>query len=125
MKKYLPHILIISVLFLLASTAQVASYAGEMEFYKEEVRKNPDDAKAHNNLGVAYDKSGKYQEAIESYKQAISIDPDYAAAHYNLGIAYYCSGKHEEAIKSYKQAIKIDPDHALAHDNLKAIQEKC
>ena len=53
MKKHiLPHLLIISFLFLLASTAQVASYAGEMEFYKEEVRKNPDDALAHFALGI-------------------------------------------------------------------------
>ena len=52
MRKYLLHILIISVVFLLASTAQVASYAGEMEFYKEEVRKNPDDALAHFALGI-------------------------------------------------------------------------
>ena len=31
---------------LLAPTAHVVSYAGEIEFYKEEVRKNPDDALA-------------------------------------------------------------------------------
>jgi hypothetical protein len=40
--------------FLLAPTAQVASYAGELEDAKEEVRKNPDDASAHKNLGVAH-----------------------------------------------------------------------
>jgi hypothetical protein len=32
--------------FLLAPTVHVVSYAGEIEFYKEEVRKNPDDAVA-------------------------------------------------------------------------------
>jgi hypothetical protein len=31
----------------------------EIEFYKEEVRKNPDDAWAHLNLGFAYNNSGK------------------------------------------------------------------
>jgi|TARA_B100000315_G_scaffold90288_1_gene82986 hypothetical protein len=47
MKKHLlPHILIVSFVFLLAPTAHVVSYAGEIEFYKEEVRKNPDDALA-------------------------------------------------------------------------------
>ncbi len=71
MRKYLLHILIISFVFLLAPTAQVASYAGELEDAKEEVRKNPDDADAHLNLGLAYYGSGNYKEAIESYKQAI------------------------------------------------------
>jgi len=89
MKKYLlPHVLIISFIFLLAPTVHVASYAGEIEDAKEEVRKNPDDAVAHFNLGYAYGESGRYQEAIESYKQAIRIDPDHAEAHNNLGNAY-------------------------------------
>ena len=46
MRKYLLHVLIISFIFLLAPTAHVASYAGELEDAKEEVRKNPDDAVA-------------------------------------------------------------------------------
>ncbi|MDP6846013.1 MAG: tetratricopeptide repeat protein [Candidatus Nanoarchaeia archaeon] len=40
-------------------TPTVASYAGKIETAKEEVRKNPDDALAHNNLGIAYDNLGK------------------------------------------------------------------
>ena len=58
----------------------MASYAGEIEFYKEKVRENPDDAEAHYNLGNAYYDLGRHQEAIESYKQAIRIDPDYREA---------------------------------------------
>ena len=118
MRKYLPHILIITFVFLLAPTVQVASYAGEIEDAKEEVRKNPDDAEVHNNLGKAYFDSGKWKKAIESYKQVIRIDPDDAKAHANLGLAYDESGKHQEAIESHKQAIKINPDDALAHFNL-------
>ena len=85
MRKYLLHILIISFVFLLAATA---SYAGELEDAKEKVRKYPGNAVAHYNLGGAYRKSGKYEEAIESYKKAIKIDPDFKDAHYNLGDAY-------------------------------------
>ena len=118
MRKYLLHVLIILFVFLLAPTAQVASYAGEIETWKEEVRMNPDDAYAHFGLGYAYVISGKYQEAIKSYKQAIEIDPDYAKAHYGLGVAYGKSGKHEEAIESFKQAIRIVPGYAWAYYNL-------
>jgi Flp pilus assembly protein TadD len=34
----------------------------EIEFYKEEVRKNPDDALAHNNLGIVYSQLGRHKE---------------------------------------------------------------
>ncbi len=56
-------------MFLLAPTAHVASYAGEVEDAKEEVRNNPDDAEALLKLGNAYYNSGKYKEAIKSFKQ--------------------------------------------------------
>jgi cytochrome c-type biogenesis protein CcmH/NrfG len=80
MRKYLLHVLIISFVFLLAPTIQVASYAGELEDAKEEVRKNPDDASAHAALGNKYYDAHKYKEAIVSFKQTIRLDPDFAVA---------------------------------------------
>jgi hypothetical protein len=65
MRKYLLHVLIISFVFHLAPTAQVASHAGELEDAKEEVRNNPDDAKAHYNFGTVYSESGMYKKAIK------------------------------------------------------------
>jgi tetratricopeptide (TPR) repeat protein len=90
----------------------------KIDSYKQAIRIDPDDAKAHYNLGTAYDELGKYEDAIVSYKQALMINPDDASTHYNLGLAYYNLGKYEEAIESYKQAIRIDPDYADAHNNL-------
>ena len=115
MRKYLPHILIISFVFILTLTAHVASYAGEIEDAKEYVRNNPDDADAHFYLGNAYGRSGKYEEAIKSFKQALRIDPDYALAHCKLGVAYGISGMRKEGMNSLKQAIRIDPRLPQAH----------
>jgi tetratricopeptide (TPR) repeat protein len=89
-----------------------------IESYKQAIRIDPDDANAHNNLGVTYCNLVMYEEAIESYKQALRINPDFKEAHNNLGIAYRDSGKHKEAIESFKQVIRIDPDDALAHYTL-------
>ena len=66
-KNLLPHILIISFVFLLEPIAHVASYAGEIVFHKEEVRKNPDDALAHFGLGLAYFLLNDRGLALEQY----------------------------------------------------------
>jgi len=118
MRKYLLHILIISFVFLLAPTAQVASYAGELEDAKEEVRKNPDDAEAYFNLGNAYYLSGKRKEAMESFKRSIKIKPDFAPGYFFLGLSNDRIYKHKVVRKCYQKAISIDPDYAVAHYNL-------
>jgi tetratricopeptide (TPR) repeat protein len=70
------------------------------------------EAKAHYNLGIAYRKSGKYQEAIESFKQAIKIDSDYVKAHYNLGIAYLLLWDRDSALEQHKILKKLDTELA-------------
>ena len=114
MRKYLLHVLIISFVFLLAPAIQVASYADEkrLEDAKEEVRKNPDDAKAHYDLGNAYCKSGKHEEAIKSYQQAIRIDPDHALTHYYLGTSYLLLNDRGSAMEQYKILKKLDTEMA-------------
>ena len=112
MRKYLLHVLIISFVFFLTPTVPVASYTGEIETYKQEVEKNPDDALAHYNLGVGYGESGMYEEAIESFKQAIRIDPDDAGAHFNLGEAYHLSNDRDSALEQYKILKNLGPELA-------------
>ena len=59
------------VVALLVVTSTI-SWAGELENAKEDVRKYPNDSAAHYNLGIAYRKSGQYQEAIASLKEAMA-----------------------------------------------------
>ena len=79
------------------------------------------DAKTHNNLGLAYGKSGKNKEAIESYKKAIKIDPDYALTHAGLGFAYLQLNDRNSALEQYKILKKLDTE--LANELLKVINE--
>jgi tetratricopeptide (TPR) repeat protein len=44
----------------------------------------PDDAKAHNNLGVTLQELGRLDEAKASYAQAIVLKPDFGEAFWNL-----------------------------------------
>jgi len=90
----------------------------ELEKAKAELRKNPDSAVHHFNLGIAYGNLDMYKEEIEAYKQAIRIKPDFTEAYYNLGVMYDKLGMYREAMEAYKQTIRIKPDDAEAHSGL-------
>ena len=79
-----------------------------IEFFQKAISVEPDFSEAHNNLGVAYEKSRKFNEAIESYKKALSnlLYRTPEMAYNNLGRIYYRLGKYDEAINAYKEALK-------------------
>ncbi len=97
---------------------QVSFWNNSITLFSQTIEVTQNNCIAHNNLGVAYVKLGRFQDAIESYKQAIRIKPDYTDAHYNLGVAYGKLGRSQEAIDEYKQAIRIKPDYTDAYINL-------
>jgi cellulose synthase operon protein C len=50
-------------------------------------RINPQDAGAHNNLGVVYYNKGLYDEAVRQFERALELDPRMQVAERNLQIA--------------------------------------
>ena len=93
----------------------------EFEVYKQAIKINPDDAKAHYDLGLAYGESIKWKKAIKSYKQAVRINPDFAEAHYFLGGAYVFSEDRGGALEQYKILKKLDTE--LANELFSLIAE--
>ncbi|MCK4458814.1 MAG: tetratricopeptide repeat protein [Methanosarcinales archaeon] len=93
-------------------------YGEAIGYYKESVKINPDNAEAHNNLGVLLKDLGRYDEAEKEYREAIRANPDRAAAHYNLGSLLYNLGQYDEAEKECREAIGIHPVDAASHYNL-------
>lgn len=72
----------------------------------------------HNNLGLAYDKIGRYDEAIDELHEALRLDPDYIEVHNNLAVTYHKMGMTFEAEKELKEAIRQNPGYLEAHCNL-------
>ena len=67
----------------------------------------PDNATAHNNIGVALFQKGKADEAIVHYRKALQINPDDVEAHINLGNTLLQKGDVEEAMTYYQKALQL------------------
>ena len=64
---------------------------------------------AYYNMGEAYIRMGKPQEAQESFRAAIQFEPTMVAAHYGLGLALSQGGRRDEAKAAFRQARDLDP----------------
>ncbi len=91
-----------------------------IDFFQKAVSVDPDFSEAHNNLGFAYEKSRKFNEAIDSYKKALSnllyMTPE--KAYNSLGRVYYRLGKYDEAIDAYKNSLKRMPELYISYYGL-------
>lgn len=72
-----------------------------LQSYKILLKRKPDSALIHTNLGLAYVRMKKDNKAVRSFQRAIKCDKAYAEAYYHLGMTYKRMGKIEEALRSF------------------------
>ena len=95
-----------------------AVWQNELSLWSDVVKKSPNKARPHLNLGQSLSEKGSIAEAAQQYRQALRINPRYAMAHFNLANVLQQQGSHAEAIKHYSTAIQIEPGFIAAHNNL-------
>ena len=86
--------------------------------WTDTVKKSPDGAIPHNELGNAYAAKGSIDEAMEHYRMALTLKPHHAEAYNNLGLAYSSKGDTDSAIAYYQEALRLRPGSPSAHNNL-------
>jgi Flp pilus assembly protein TadD len=101
-----------------AAAARNTVWQDEVTFWEDNVAKSPLKARAHGNLGNAYQNRGRFDEAMREYREVIRLDPKDPGARINLGTGYFRQQKWEEAVLSYREALRLDPGSAAAHYNL-------
>ncbi len=69
----------------------------------------------HINLGVTYERQGKYDLAIKQYSLAAD---KLKIAYFYLGNAYFKKGDYKNAEKYYLKSLAYNPDHADTMNNL-------
>jgi tetratricopeptide (TPR) repeat protein len=60
--------------------------------FQAALKRFPDSAGLHNELGFAHRKAGQLDKAFEHYKRALAIDPRHRSAHEYIGEAYLMAG---------------------------------
>lgn len=73
---------------------------------------------AHFNIGVAFQREGKLDEAMVEYQRAVRINADHLPAQYALAQLYADHARFKEAITSYKEVLRLYPDFVDAHYHL-------
>ena len=115
-------------------------YEKSAEKYKEALKKDSESDIINFNLGAAYYKQNRYDEALDHLRKAVLSDDDALRqqAHYNLGNTLYESGRlfladrdldttiqyYEEALAEYEKAMDIHPDDADARFNYEYVKKE-
>ena len=97
-----------------------------LNHFREALKADPENPLLHFNIGDAYYKMGKYEEALQAYQKAI-LTRDVTLqenAYYNLGNTYYQLQKYKEAVEAYKKALDLQPDDEAAKHNLELVRAK-
>ena len=89
--------------------------------FKKGLEKDPEMFQGHFNLGDAYYKQSRYDEAIQSYKNSLQFTEDkenQSKVYHNIGNSLLKQQKYQESIGAYKNALKQNPDDLETKYNL-------
>jgi tetratricopeptide (TPR) repeat protein len=136
------------IIFLSASSAQTvrshvsrgneayekSKYPDAEAEYKKALQKDPASREAQFNLGNAYYKQQRSDEAQRMYANHVASSKtpgDQEMAYYNIGNTFFKSNKFEESLEAYKRALRLDPadedaryNYLLAKERLKQQQDQ-
>jgi len=87
-------------------------YKSKIAIWEDNTSKWPGNARAHNNLGLAYAALAEkddayYHKAIEQYDLAVKFDPTYGIAYSNRGVAHARFGNQQAALEDFGKTIEI------------------
>jgi len=89
--------------------------------FKKGTEKNPESFEAKFNLGDAYYKQQRYDEAIKTFQSSFvnaKNDEEKAKIFHNIGNSFLKSQKIKESIGAYKEALKLNPNDQETKYNL-------
>ena len=98
--------------------AMAGRHQDAIKTFRRLMAADPNNALAHENIGVASLQAKDYATAETSLRRAIELDPQLAAAHTALGVVLASTNRRVAAIEAWKRAVEIDPAEFDALFNL-------
>lgn len=105
--------------------------SGELEqainAYNKAINMNPKSGWAHNNIALAYIRSGQPHKAIEHYQRSIELFesfPDKAEAWHRLGNAYDMLGDIKNTLLAFERSTELAPEKGEYQESLVSALEK-
>jgi tetratricopeptide (TPR) repeat protein len=78
---------------------------GAIRGYQSILAKHPERVDVRSNLGAAYSRLGRYEDAIGQYKEALRLDSRNETIRFNLALAYYKGALFNEAADEFTRFI--------------------
>ncbi len=121
-KLFIVIVLTISMLLSFLTYKRNMVWASSISLWQDTVKKSPNKARPHMNLGHAYQDSGKLELALKEYNRALELlndgNIDRADVISNIGTIYFLKGEIDRAIKLYRDALKEYPANVGILNNL-------
>jgi Tfp pilus assembly protein PilF len=115
---------VVTVLVMLPLALSYATYTrnaiwgSQRSLWEDVLRKSPNSARAHINVGTAYQADGLLDKATVHYRTAIMLNPDLAEAYNNIALIYLSKGLTDKAIENLQTAIRLAPELVVAYTTL-------
>ncbi|HEX8032021.1 MAG TPA: FG-GAP-like repeat-containing protein, partial [Vicinamibacterales bacterium] len=97
---------------------QAQDLAGARDTLLDATRRQPQDARAWYNLGLAYRTLGESDAAIDAFERVAQIDRNDADTLYFLGRLHAQAGRYEQAIARFVSCLELDMRHVSAEFGL-------
>jgi Flp pilus assembly protein TadD len=86
-------------------------------------RREPEKASIREALGIAYFRSGRWEQAESEFRKVLELSPVNDYAHYALGRTLEQQGRSREANAHYKLASSLSPGSAQYRARIKEFDE--
>ena len=108
------------------------NYDEAIRQFERALKKKPNSAEIHNDLGAALMEKAKLQNegkfellgrANEAFSKAIELDESLTAAYFNRALCVQALNLHHQAKEAWEKYLQLDPDSQWAEEARKNLQE--